>query len=285
MLATLAIFGDESRVSYAGGKQSVFRRIVNLMPPHRIYVESHLGGGAVLRAKQPASVNIGIDRDHRVLTRFQHLPANYRFICGDAVEVLESVRPGVDTLIYCDPPYLAHTRRSRRSPYRHDLSEAEHIALLAYLRRVPCAVMVSAYPNELYSQTLSDWHHVTFVAPSRSGPRREVLWMNFAPGGPLHDTRYLGDTFRQREVFARQRQRWTSRLRRMTKPQQQAILSSLLDVFTANLSASELQSIAQCTPNLCSSNNSFPGLPPLSHPFLTPFTESVELSAYHANHR
>ena len=98
----------------------------------------------MLRAKRPASVNIGIDRDHRVLSRFHHMPPTYRFICGDAVEVLDSVRPGADALIYCDPPYLAFTRRSRRSPYRHDLSESDHIALLDYLRRVPCAVIISA---------------------------------------------------------------------------------------------------------------------------------------------
>ena len=93
-----------SRVAYAGGKQPVFRRIVNLMPPHRVYVESHLGGGAVLLAKRPAAVNIGIDLDQRVLARFGHLPGNHRFICGDAVEVLRSIQPGADTLIYCDPP-------------------------------------------------------------------------------------------------------------------------------------------------------------------------------------
>jgi site-specific DNA-adenine methylase len=33
------------------------------MPPHRVYAEPFLGGGAVMCAKRPASLNIGIDQD------------------------------------------------------------------------------------------------------------------------------------------------------------------------------------------------------------------------------
>jgi site-specific DNA-adenine methylase len=44
---------------YIGGKSQagVYQRIINLIPPHRVYVEPFLGGGAILRLKSPAEVS------------------------------------------------------------------------------------------------------------------------------------------------------------------------------------------------------------------------------------
>ena len=36
-----------------------------MMPPHATYIETHLGGGAIMRRKPPALRNIGIDRNAR----------------------------------------------------------------------------------------------------------------------------------------------------------------------------------------------------------------------------
>jgi site-specific DNA-adenine methylase len=47
-LATLEV------MSYPGGKASVHHKLINLMPPHDVYVEPFLGGGALLLAKRPA---------------------------------------------------------------------------------------------------------------------------------------------------------------------------------------------------------------------------------------
>lgn len=35
--------------------------------PHEVYIETHLGGGAVLRHKRPAGRNIGIERNGQVI--------------------------------------------------------------------------------------------------------------------------------------------------------------------------------------------------------------------------
>jgi DNA adenine methylase len=50
-------------VGYPGGKNGagVFQRIINLIPPHEVYIEPFLGGGAVMRLKRPARLNIGLD--------------------------------------------------------------------------------------------------------------------------------------------------------------------------------------------------------------------------------
>jgi hypothetical protein len=55
--------------NYPGSKggAGVAKRLISEMPPHRVYIEAFLGGGAVLRLKRPAAVNIGIDADGRVI--------------------------------------------------------------------------------------------------------------------------------------------------------------------------------------------------------------------------
>ncbi len=56
-------------MKYPGGKgqYGVYQKIINLMPPHEVYIETHLGGGAVMRNKRPARVNIGIEINPKVI--------------------------------------------------------------------------------------------------------------------------------------------------------------------------------------------------------------------------
>ena len=50
-------------MNYPGGKGGVYQKLINLMPPHEVYIETYLGGGAVIRNKKPAKRNIGIEID------------------------------------------------------------------------------------------------------------------------------------------------------------------------------------------------------------------------------
>ena len=43
-------------MKYLGGKGQTFQKLINLMPPHDVYIETHLGGGAVIRNKKPANL-------------------------------------------------------------------------------------------------------------------------------------------------------------------------------------------------------------------------------------
>jgi len=54
-------------MNYPGGKGGVYHKLINLMPPHEIYIETHLGGGAIMRNKYPAKRNIGIEIDSQVI--------------------------------------------------------------------------------------------------------------------------------------------------------------------------------------------------------------------------
>ena len=58
--------------AYLGSKATagLCQAIIALMPPHSVYLESHLGGGAIMKRKPPAQRNIGIDTDARAIDQF-----------------------------------------------------------------------------------------------------------------------------------------------------------------------------------------------------------------------
>lgn len=59
--------------AYYGGKVGLARRLVDLMPPHRVYIEPFAGSLAVLFAKEPATHEIVNDIDDRLVTFFRVL--------------------------------------------------------------------------------------------------------------------------------------------------------------------------------------------------------------------
>ena len=58
-------------VGYYGAKVRLAQRIVELLPPHRVFVETHAGSAAVLFAKPPSPVEVINDLDGEV-THFFH---------------------------------------------------------------------------------------------------------------------------------------------------------------------------------------------------------------------
>lgn len=59
--------------AYYGGKIGLAPKIVELLPPHRVYIEPYFGSGAVLFAKPPSRFEIVNDLDHAVVTFFRVL--------------------------------------------------------------------------------------------------------------------------------------------------------------------------------------------------------------------
>lgn len=213
---------------YPGGKGKCFQHLINLMPPHRTYIETHLGGGAVMRQKRPAVRNIGVDLDATLISRWQR---EYPDVCDlvheDATTFLRSFQFKGDELVYADPPYVASSRHRSRGVYRHDYRLDDHEALLSVLVGIPCRVMISGYDNPLYRQALRGWACVTFPAKTHRGVRVEHVWMNFEPPTVLHDSRYLGSSFREREAIRRVQGRWIARLEGMPAAQRNALLDAL----------------------------------------------------------
>tara|TARA_R110000822_G_scaffold92984_5_gene214290 strand:- start:702 stop:1553 length:852 start_codon:yes stop_codon:yes gene_type:complete len=102
------------------------------------------------------------------------------------------------TLHYVDPPYLHTTRTKSKNSvnknYRHELSEADHDALLVLLRKLSGMVILSGYPNDKYDRGLSGWQKVERKAFADGARERiECLWLNpacqrAASAGPLFGT-------------------------------------------------------------------------------------------------
>jgi site-specific DNA-adenine methylase len=225
---------------YPGGKGRTYQRIINLMPPHRVYIETHLGGGSVLRNKRPAKLSIGIELDPAVVACWRASPlAGVEIHEADATAFLRSFPFAGDELVYSDPPYVRSTRRRARC-YRFDYDDASHIALLAELKRLPCPVIISGYPSQLYADLLDGWRTVTMAVASHVGRMIEVAWLNFDPPERLHDHRHLGDDFRERERMRRKVDRWVRRLDRMAAVERNALISAVTERFpqsTASLEA------------------------------------------------
>lgn len=220
-----------AQVSYPGGKGAagVFQTIINQQPPHDVYIEPFLGGGSVLLAKRPTSTNIGIDVDRDVVCSWRARSLkNVRVIWGDAIAHLETRRWSGSELIYCDPPYPLGARARPRSIYRHEMTDQQHKRLLDVLVSLPCKVQVSSYWNELYAGALRHWRLLRFQGWSRGGATEECLWMNYPQPVELHDYRYVGDSYRERERIRRKALRWAARVHAMPRLERQAVLSAIL---------------------------------------------------------
>ena len=200
---------------YPGGKGKTYQHVINLMPPHRVYIETHLGGGAVMRQKRPAVRSIGIDVDQKIVLGWPPKTVlGIELVCGRAEDFIAQYEFCGDELVYSDPPYHPHTRRRARV-YTYDYSVEDHEQLLKLIASLPCMVILSGYANSLYNRVLSGWRTRTFRAKTHAGMREETLWFNFEPPQVLHDSRYLGDDFRARQTTKRRLERLRDKVRRM----------------------------------------------------------------------
>lgn len=216
---------------YPGGKGKCFQQLINLMPAHGVYIESHLGGGAVLRHKRAADTNYGIDIDPDVIRRWQQRhPTLCTLVNTDAAAFLEEFPFRGNELVYSDPPYVSSLRRRARV-YKYDYEIDQHERLLRVLKGMNCRVMLSGYEGTLYARALQGWRKVTFSAQSHMGPRTECVWMNFDPPAQLHDGSFLGSTFRERQTVRRRHSRWLDRFDRMAAGERQHLLALLNDRF------------------------------------------------------
>lgn len=233
-------------MSYPGGKAGpgVAQRIINHMPPHEVYIEPFLGAGAVLRTKRPALENIGIEIDSQVIAERHQDGAiadtasngdtglRTTIYHADGLQYLRNRRWQGNELVYCDPPYLRESRTGGRL-YRHEFTDEQHRQLLNIvneLKRAGVMVMVSGYYSKLYAQALKHWNLGTFGSMTRRGMALEHLWTSFPEPLELHDYRFLGDDYRERERIKKKIRRWTARLEDMPKLERQALLGAIAQI-------------------------------------------------------
>lgn len=232
--------------SYNGGKEAdgTFQRIISIMPPHYIYIEPFLGNGAILRKKKPAlSSSIGIDLDASVIQKWQDIQSKNKandlpgctFICADAIQWLENFiiparilkNHGINILLYCDPPYPMNTRKSAVSLYAYEFTPMDHSRLLDVLLKLDANIIISSYPNRMYDESLTCWHSFNFNSTTRKGSAIEKVWYNFKPPTILHDYRFIGKDYRDRERIKGIISRTVSKFKRMPDLEKNYLLEKL----------------------------------------------------------
>lgn len=216
-------------MSYFGSKATsgLCQPIVALMPPHDTYIETHLGGGAIMKRKAPALRNIGIDLNQRALTKFQ-CTYPVELVHGCAHRFLADYDYRGRELVYCDPPYLQETRSSDRR-YRFDYEEQDHCELLGLLRKLPCQVILSGYPSALYDEWLRGWHSLELQVMNQAGVRTEKVWFNFTVDR-VHWASYAGRNHTDRQRIKRKAENWGRRYRALPPGERQAVLAALMAV-------------------------------------------------------
>jgi len=215
--------------SYFGSKAAsgLFQNIIAMMPPHDTYIETHLGGGAIMKRKPPAITNIGIDIDPEALSDFE---CGYpiKLVNDCAYKFLSHYTYCGSELIYTDPPYLVETRTSRRR-YRFEYTKQDHIELLELLKSLPCQVILSGYPSPLYDDLLGNWNNIELQAMSRGGPRTEKLWYNYEIDR-VHWAAYAGKNFTDRQRIKRKAYRWGKKYQALPRMERLAILAAIMEV-------------------------------------------------------
>lgn len=217
---------------YLGSKAAsgLFQNIIAMMPPHRTYIETHLGGGAIMKNKPPVANSIGIDLYQTALDDFEcDYPVELINAC--AHKFLESYQFKGDEVVYVDPPYVGDTRTSNNK-YVHEYSDSDHIELINILKKLPCAVILSGYPSSLYKEHLSDWNSFELQAMTRGGVRTEKIWFNYDIDRVCCAT-FAGKDFTDRQRIKRKAERWGSNYKKLPNGERLAILAEIMKVEAA----------------------------------------------------
>jgi site-specific DNA-adenine methylase len=227
---------------YPGGKSAsgAYQQIINQIPPHRVYVEAFVGGGAVFERKAPAASSILMDLDAEVVrywewrcgTAPELKGADLTVIHGDATRWLSSFPWVGDEFVYLDPPYHPDSR-TKKKIYTHELDDGGHRELLAVLATLPVPFALSGYRCALYDDASSSngWRRIDYPCMTRRGVRTESVWMNYQAPASLAEYGYVGSGFRERERIKRKVSRWMAKLEALEPLERAALLSAMSDRF------------------------------------------------------
>lgn len=163
----------------------------------RLIVRAMMGFGSAGATKGTTGFRIDTKREYETAQHtWAMYPDNLRAVGHRLAGVLIENRPAIsvlqahdtpETLHYVDPPYLHNTRvrirgKSSERGYRHEMDDADHIALIEEIKGLQGMVVLSGYPNALYDELLNGWETRTTEARASGNrgtvKRLECLWLN-----------------------------------------------------------------------------------------------------------
>ena len=84
-----------------------------------------------------------------------------------------------ETLFYCDPPYIAETRKEGLGAYRHEMTLEDHRELAETLQSCKGMAIVSGYDNEFYRHWFKGWEmHSKFSQVEGRQQAAECIWIS-----------------------------------------------------------------------------------------------------------
>lgn len=232
--------------TYFGGKSGsgTYQAIINQIPPHRTYVEPFAGNGGIYRNKRAADITILNDVDLAVVdawvktgvrecNQMERVDLGVQVFPLDAFMLLHDHKQWLDrkdTFIYVDPPFPHLSRRSD-TRYAYELTDMQHGELLRLINSYHHAnIAISTYPNSLYEYALDEWRRIEFQSTTRGGMATQWLLMNYEEPAELHDYRYLGEDYRERERITKKVRRHLKKFEALPPLERKALLSALLQL-------------------------------------------------------
>lgn len=187
----------------------------------RTAVRAQMGFGSAGATKDRTGFRIDTKRAYGTAQQlWAEYPASVSAVCQRLQGVLIENRPAIDvmqqhdgaeTLHFIDPPYVHGTRvlqSGNGSYYRHEMTDDDHLELLASIKTLRGMVIISGYDSALYHEALAGWQtHSTnsrIAANRGAGIRREVVWINPACSQALLRNRV------QRDLLETPLEEWAS---------------------------------------------------------------------------
>lgn len=228
--------------TYNGGKNGsgVYQSIINQIPPHIVFISGFAGNCGVLANKRFASMaNIAVDLDTAVVDGWSKIPGVLSFqgdFCDIIIRLINLYPADIRTqiFVFLDPPYLSDVRSCKKGFYKYKMEDPEsHLHLLRLAKSLAgnygIKIMFTHYPCDLYNEELKDWHFLDIQGRTRYGMRIERLYMNYQPPQSLHDYRFLGENFRERELYKKMRCNMVHKFRRLKPIEKNMLLQALHD--------------------------------------------------------
>ena len=162
---------------------------------YRFAIRSRMGHGFKTYQKTGFKIDVYARERSYCVNTWNNMPARLAEAAARLKCVQIENRPALDlikhfnydnVLIYADPPYLLNTRGGKQ--YRCEMTEQDHVELLAALIDHKGSVILSGYPSELYDRTLRGWQRIERKSYNQNSDlRTEVLWCNFTAVPTLFD--------------------------------------------------------------------------------------------------
>lgn len=220
--------------NYPGNKAiaGYYQSVINLMPPHDVYIEPCLGSGGILRKKKPAHLNVGSDLNETIIHKWNACKldkSQYLFHNEDCRQTfVRWEKSNSIVLFFIDLPYMQETRRNARKLYKHESTLQLHTDVLKLITRSKQYVMMCGYDNALYNGFLKGWNKLSVNVSIHGGrSAKEIIWYNFDKPKQISEYSFLGNDFTDRQRIKRKVKRWVNKFSALPVLEQNLIYHEL----------------------------------------------------------